>query len=241
MRRVVEVNSKTCRFVFCCNYVSRIIDPLASRCSKFRFLSLSGEESGQRLKDIADMEGLNYENGVIEKLLKTSDGDLRRAITMLQSCARLSGAMKGTNANRTASKKGRKVVKDDEDEEMTDASEATKRGGEIPVSMVDEIAGTVPDDTMQALLSSMQPERNGQSYNAIAQQVNNLVADGWSAAQVLSQLYSILIFDDTIDSRKKQKMLVIFSEIDKRLIDGAEEHLQMLHMVLSLANILSRG
>ena len=183
---------------------------------------------------------MNLEDGVIEKLLATSDGDLRRAITYLQSCARSIGSTTTTNGH--VSKKGRKPkVIDDEDEEMLDAdSNANGNKGSISVRMVEEIAGVIPSARMASLISAIQPRKTGVPYNDIARVVTDLVADGWSATSVLQQLYSEIVFDDTVDSKKKQRMMEVFSECDKRLIDGSDEHLLTLDVSLRLSGILAR-
>src|SRR6266516_2720113 len=63
LRRTMETYSKITRFCLICNYVTRIIDPLASRCSKFRFKSLDQGNAKNRLQDIADKEGVKLEEG----------------------------------------------------------------------------------------------------------------------------------------------------------------------------------
>ena len=60
----MEKHSKTTRFCLICNYVSRIIDPITSRCAKFRFKPLADEILSKRLKDIAEKENVKYEDEV---------------------------------------------------------------------------------------------------------------------------------------------------------------------------------
>lgn len=90
LRRTMETYSSVTRFCLICNYITRIIDPLASRCSKFRFKSLDSSNALDRLKYVAEQESVIYEEGAMEKILDISSGDLRKAITLLQSASKLS-------------------------------------------------------------------------------------------------------------------------------------------------------
>lgn len=174
LRRTMETYSRITRFCLICNYVTRIIEPLASRCSKFRFKALHGSAAGDRLIEIAKAENLTLEDGVVNKLLQCSDGDLRRAITYLQSAARLIGHI-GSSSNKDG----------DEDAEMVDAGSSEL----ITVRMVEEIAGVVPESVLDRLTQAMQPKKIGSAYEAVATVVTDIVADGWSATQILSQVY----------------------------------------------------
>ena len=73
--------------------VRRIIDPLASRCSKFRFKPLDPASTSLRLAQIASAENVPVSPETINALISTSHGDLRRAITYLQSASRLALSM----------------------------------------------------------------------------------------------------------------------------------------------------
>lgn len=92
LRRTIETFSNVTRFCLVCNYVSRIIEPLASRCAKFRFAPLKVEAMRERLDFVAKEEKVQYSDEVYDKILQCSDGDMRRAVTLLQSCVNFYGA-----------------------------------------------------------------------------------------------------------------------------------------------------
>jgi len=89
-RRVMEQFSVTCRFILAANYSNRIIEPIQSRCAVFRFKPLSKIHVIQYLKRIADNEGLEVDDQAYEVIYDFSEGDMRKAINILQACASIS-------------------------------------------------------------------------------------------------------------------------------------------------------
>ncbi|SLM40056.1 activator 1 41 kda subunit [Lasallia pustulata] len=236
LRRTMETYSKITRFCLICNYVTRIIDPLASRCSKFRFKSLDQENAKKRLEEIADNEGVKLETGAVETLIKCSEGDLRKAITFLQSAARLVGAVQAPQSKANGESKRQRIEDNDKDDAMdVDGGDS----GVVTIRSIEEIAGVIPNAVVDNLIQAMQPRTKGAVYEAVAAAVTHMVADGWSATQVVTQLYQQIVFDDTIPNKQKNKIVMVFSEVDKRLVDGSDEHLMILDLALRISGILA--
>lgn len=85
LRREMEMYTKTSSFILSCNYSSKIIDPIQSRCAIFRFAPIKGRHIMERLKVIADAENLKIRPGALESIVYFAEGDMRRAINILQA------------------------------------------------------------------------------------------------------------------------------------------------------------
>ena len=91
LRRMMEDFSEITRFCILCNYVSRIIDPIASRCAKFRFKPLTDEVLFDRMRFIAARENIKVSPATLKRLDAAAGGDMRHAIMHLQSAVRARG------------------------------------------------------------------------------------------------------------------------------------------------------
>jgi replication factor C small subunit len=89
LRRTMENYAATTRFILSCNYVSKIIDPIQSRCTVFKFQLLEKEELMKVINNVVKTEGLNITDAAKEAVFEISTGDVRRAENILQSCAAL--------------------------------------------------------------------------------------------------------------------------------------------------------
>lgn len=85
LRRTMEVYTSTCRFILSCNYSSRIIDPIQSRCAVFRFGPLSTDAVKIMVKKIAEAENIELKEDGLNAIAYVSEGDMRKAINALQS------------------------------------------------------------------------------------------------------------------------------------------------------------
>jgi replication factor C small subunit len=89
LRRTMERYSATTRFILSCNYSSKIIDPIQSRCAVYRFKPLDSDAIEKRITYIAGQEGLNVTNEGMHAIIYVASGDMRRAINALQAAALL--------------------------------------------------------------------------------------------------------------------------------------------------------
>ena len=86
LRRIMEEYSKITRFCIICNYHNKIIDPIISRCSLFRFKPINQDNIMDKLKYICSKENFICSNTILNKIINISRGDLRKAINLLQKC-----------------------------------------------------------------------------------------------------------------------------------------------------------
>jgi replication factor C subunit 2/4 len=91
LRRIMEEFVQVTRFIIICNYVSKIIEPLHSRCSKFRFKPIDKEFQKQRIFAICKEEGVQISGTALETLITLSKGDMRSSVTMLQTAVNFYG------------------------------------------------------------------------------------------------------------------------------------------------------
>ncbi|MCE8422327.1 MAG: replication factor C small subunit [Candidatus Methanoperedens sp.] len=89
LRRTMEKYTSSCRFILSCNYSSKIIEPIQSRCAVYRFKPISSAAVEERLKHIAKEEGVTLTEDGLEAIRYVAAGDMRRAINALQAAAML--------------------------------------------------------------------------------------------------------------------------------------------------------
>ncbi|KAJ3223759.1 hypothetical protein HK099_000715 [Clydaea vesicula] len=191
LRRVMENYSKITRFCLICNYISRIIEPLTSRCAKFRFKPLPIDSMKGRLKFICEKENLDCRDNVIESLIKVSDGDLRKGVMFLQSASQL--------------------YKDEE----------------IPMSAVNEISGSIPNDVVSQFLNCCLKKKFSE-FKKILDKIQN---EGYSGTQFLIQFQELLMENEEISSLEKSKLSIKVAQVDKSLVDGSDEYLQLMSLI----------
>ena len=87
LRRTMENYTQTCRFILSCNYSSKIIEPIQSRCTLFRFKPLPKKDIIEILSEISKKEGFKIDESAKKAVYEISKGDCRKAENIVQSSA----------------------------------------------------------------------------------------------------------------------------------------------------------
>jgi len=91
LRRIIEDTAKICRFILIANNVSKIIEPIQSRCASFKFTTIHEKDVISRLEYIAGKENVKADKKGLKAIYEYTEGDLRHAINLMQATASLGG------------------------------------------------------------------------------------------------------------------------------------------------------
>ena len=85
LRRTMEKYTKTCRFILSCNYSSKIIEPIQSRCVIYRYKPLNAQDISKQMEKISKIEKLTIDEKALDAINYVCQGDLRKAVNILQA------------------------------------------------------------------------------------------------------------------------------------------------------------
>ena len=112
LRRTMENYTTATRFVLSCNYSSRIIEPIQSRCAVFRFKPLEKKEILALIERVSKEEHLKISEGAKEALANACEGDCRRLVNLMQSAAAFDSKISEENIYQIASLAQPKEIKE---------------------------------------------------------------------------------------------------------------------------------
>lgn len=193
LRRTIEKYSHICRFILSVNYSSKIIEPIQSRCTVFRFGPIKSDSIHKYLSKIASEEKLDISDDGFETLIFISKGDLRKAINVLQVGASISN--------------------------------------KITADLLYETSSTAKPDDVKLLINSA---LSGDFMKARNQLYDLLLKYGLSGEDLIKQIHQN-IFDLTISDESKVKLIEKTGEIEFRLVEGCNDHIQLEALLAQFA------
>ncbi len=199
LRRTMEKYAGTCRFILDCNYSSKIIDPIQSRCAVFRFKPLEEGAVIELLKEVSSKEGLKISDEALKALYEISRGDLRKAINLLQATASISK--------------------------------------NVDVSLIYEVASYAkPDEITKVVKLAL----DGNFEKAKNLMMDTMLKYGLSGIDAIKQLHSQVIKMD-LPHALKIKLIDKIGEYEFRIVEGADEYLQIDALIAQMCYLGSAG
>jgi len=185
LRRTMENYTGTCRFILACNYSSKIIDPIQSRCAVFRFRPLASDQVAKLIEQVSKTEGFQIDDAARQALITVADGDCRRVQNILQSCAALS-----------------KTVTQEQ------------------VFSLASVAA--PNEVKEVLATALK----GDFLSARSKLLDVMLRYGLSGIDAVKQMQQE-VWNLEVDSRKKVALIDKCGEIEFRIVEGADEFIQL--------------
>ncbi len=199
LRRTMERHTQTCRFILSCNYSSRIIEPIQSRCAVFRFRPIRAEDMARHLRSIGEREGLKLTEEGLEALQYVSEGDMRRGINSLQVAASL--------------------------------------GGKIDAETIYRVTSTARPEEVRALIETA---LSGDMLKAREALDELLLQYGLSGEDIIRQIHRSL-FDTGLPDRVKVQLVDHIGEVEFRMVEGANERIQLEALLAHLVAVGARA
>jgi replication factor C small subunit len=193
LRRTMEANSSVTRFIISANYSSRIIEPIQSRCSVFRFAPLNDKDMRKTMEHVAKAEKLKMDDDSYEAVFYVSEGDMRRALNVMQGCAMHSNHITSELVHKISSRAMPKEVR-----EMVNLAIEGK-------------------------------------FQAARENLDKLIINyGLSGEDILYQIYRE-VGKMEVPEKRRIKLIEIVGEYNFRLIQGANERIQLEALLAQFA------
>jgi replication factor C small subunit len=198
LRRTMEKYTNTVRFILNANYSSKLIGPIQSRCSLFKFKPLQNKEIEERINFIVENEKLNIDKEAIKAINEVCEGDMRTAVNLLQAASSTSSEIKK--------------------EDIYVVSNAAQ-----PQDIDNLINCCLDSDFLKARDSLF----------------TLLFDHGLSGEDIISQIYKRIMnySEDKISLKNKLKIIDKIAEINFRLVEGANDRIQLEALLAQLIYI----
>jgi len=223
LRRIIEKYTKNARFCMICNYVSKIIPALQSRCTRFRFAPLLFHQIEGRLDHVIESEHIHITKEGKEAIMRLSGGDMRRVLNLLQSTA----MSHNNNAHAILPTDDEMMTTTDDGMSSQDLSSSKEPITENDVYLTS--GSPLPKDVAQILDWLM-----NQSFTMAYENVVKLcTAKGYALVDILQDMTPLLLAQphDKIDKIVLGTLLNGMSNVEYRLAAGTDEKIQTASLV----------
>ena len=227
LRVIIEQYSTVTRFCFICNYISKITDAIKSRCSLIYFKKLSDECMINKLKQIATKEEMELKDNILKTIIEVSDGDMRKAIMLLQNFKYLYCYKK------SLTKKLEQMTID----ELKLVRITIREKGidpEITESDIYEIASCIDITKAHNIIDETLSCKNIKEITLLSKRIISL---GYPIDNVLIQLNKSVLETTKLTDHEKAKIIKYSGTIFLRMKECSNEYIQLLDYLSSIRGI----
>lgn len=200
LRKVMESLCKITRFCFICNYIDKIIDPISSRCMKFRFGPIPHSALICKLMAISKRENLIISDTNMEIFVNIIKGDARKGVMSLQNLKYISGG---------------------DDLNISENIEITKEDIYIVTNHFDK---TYIEPIWNLCFNK------STTINILINNVNKINAEGYPITVILDVILELCLKNTFLNEQQKGNVLLHLGSTERKLIDGANEYIQLLNI-----------
>lgn len=227
LRVIIEQYSGVTRFCFICNYISKITDAIKSRCTAVYFKKLSNDCMIDKLDNIANKEQMTIPKKILNKIIDVSNGDMRKAIMLLQNLKYLYDFKKSQNnllSNMSL----------DELKYVLTINTNMNNTMDITEDDIYHIAAFIPMKKANIILENTLLVTSIKEISTLSKEI---LAMGYPIDNVLMQLNKAVLQTKKLDDTEKAKIIIYAGQIFSKMKECANEYIQLLNYLACIYGI----
>jgi replication factor C subunit 2/4 len=228
LRVIIEKYSSVTRFCFICNYICKITDAIKSRCYSVYFKKLSVECITNKLEQISKVEKIILTKNIYNIIIEISNGDLRKAVMMLQNLKYLYHLKKILNVK----------INDLPVEELKHIDSLIRSDNYNDTEIIEkEIYNMFAYLDKIKILSVIEKIMAAENVCELVKIAKEIVALGFPIDNVLSQITNMILTMDNLSDNKKAIIIKYSGKIFYRMKMCANEYIQLLDYITCINGV----
>ena len=231
LRVIIEKYSSVTRFCFICNYISKITDAIKSRCSSIHFNLINKSSMIETLNKISVKESMILPIDVLDAIIDVSNGDMRRAIMLLQNLKYKYDYIEG---------KKKSLIKMNANDliSVIPYGYPNSNKSEINIDDVYDLAASVSVNWTKKILKKISKIKN---VIGIIRLCRDIFGTGIPIDTILIQLHRTILQTSTITEDKKIMIFQYNAPVFYNLKESCDGYIQLLSYISCLHGIINNS
>ncbi|AGF85186.1 replication factor C small subunit [Moumouvirus goulette] len=227
LRVIIEQYSTTTRFCFICNYITKITDAIKSRCSAIYFKKLDDDCMVNKLNEISIKESMKLSKEILETIIEVSNGDMRKAIMLLQN-------LKYLYAFKNRTKKNFEDISTSELKTLSFKILSKNSNRDITPDDIYELAASITLKQAQEIINESISCKNVIELSDLTKKI---ISMGYPIDTILMQLNKGILKTNILNTIQKSKIIINSGDILLKIKECGNEYIQLLSYLCCVNNI----